>query len=259
MLMQEPDRWLVSTLERFGHDVSLLFLPGKIVYTLISWGSLMPLPSDALAAMATRQKALKAVNSTFELPKFLAKQIKLYEAYADYQDARACCREFGYDLAIKTKNVFCAFLEVTLSALKIPLLFNKTHLIDLSKISTRLPTSLSYGTTVLSLGVSGIKFSDSAWELGVLVKEGQPKDIKNFSQKKIRSIAKVASNSIKLASSGLSAGVLFMGWCISPLFLVSVSTISFAVSLVNKIYHQNSLLRAGSKSNFITGSESLPA
>ena len=96
----------------------------------------MKLPDSWQVFLAVQRHSIKVVSSTFALPQFFIKQLKLYEACEQLknnftQEVPAKMEKIVGDV----KKVFLSSISSIISTLKIPQLLHKTQVIDLSKVS----------------------------------------------------------------------------------------------------------------------------
>ncbi len=241
-----------STLERFNERLSLLRLPSKGVSTLLGWGELLPFNHDLHHHLSEQRTTLKTMNSTFALPKFFTKQIKFSKALVHLKKDLSENCDLG-QLTQDVKKVFFSALGLLLSSLKMPLLLHKTQIIDLTEISRQFPDLLEKGEGVLSFGGAVLHFADGLWTLRACVKDHKLEDQRPPDAAKLN--IKLISSTIKVSLGFIEIATLFFGCCLSPVILITVSTISFATSLIKKMVHHKPL---SFKEQFFYKAHSLP-
>jgi hypothetical protein len=222
---------LQSFLRRLDSEYNLIRMPSKGVSALFGWIELSSMKYENLANLAEQRILVKTGNSTFALPKFFLKQLKFYCACTDTQDKT---------IFQKIKRVFMSGLSLALSWIKLPMLFDKTNLIDLTQIARSLPDTLAKGATLLTLVQSGVKMAEGSWAIGSYLAQSHcaPK-----SSKAIKLYIKLGSSAIKLGGATIGAAALFFNIYFAPLALISLATVSFAVSLISKcICHSRLIL-----------------
>jgi hypothetical protein len=230
--------------EKYGEQLDIIRFPNKVISTLLGWTEYMPLPSQLLSFLADRRHVIKTVTSTFALPYFFVKQIKLLEM-CNHLNNRLCVpRPVRLDKIVDdVKKVFLSFLSAMVATLKVPQALDKTRIIDLSKISRVLPNVLAKGDCLLSLGLYSMKVIDTTWLLGSQLKR-ENRSLADWnwssSSKVTKTLLKLSSNSLKVFSNSIVAMALFLGWYTNPLISVAVSSLSLVVSLIGKIgCHRN--------------------
>jgi hypothetical protein len=232
----------------FSKYLDIFRLPFKAVSTLFTWGEVVPLKLAEAAYIAGQRQQIKTISSTFALPKFFIKQFHLYTAW---NNLTATITKPEIDVAKlvgNIKQVFFKTMSSIISALKIPQLFDRTGVIDLTKISRLLPNALAKTENVFSLVVYSMKLVDSTWKLRSVLKKNLAANggqWEGFSARAIGSMIKVGSNGIKMLSASVTTAALFFGVYVAPLAAVLLTTLSFTVSLTSKVVRHNDLLQSG--------------
>lgn len=216
-----------SSLERFNKRLDLTRLPSKGVSTLFGWGEIVPISHTFFKGLSEQRATIKTVNSTFVVPKFFTKQVKLTQAVISLKnDLKAGCDL--NQLLLDVKKIFFFTIALLIYTLKMPLLFHKTQVVDLTEISNTLPDVLEKGQTIFMFGNAAAHFVDTAW----ILRCGK-------AQSGAKIGVKLLSSTIKVSVSCMGVAALFFGFCLSPFILLTASTISFTSSLVSKMLHLN--------------------
>lgn len=226
--------------------LDFLVLPGKGVSALIGLNGFLPSNLGLLGNLSEQRATIKAVSSTFAVPKLITKQIKLLQAFQEARNNYAQGRGFR-QLALDTKKIFLFFLKWIVAAIKIPLLLIKTRILDLTKISGHLPEVLDKTATCLSLGVACATLVENSTSLGSQIQaqlKGNGTDLKTLVQnpKIVKSGIKVFASAVKTAMAFAAFATMMLGWYLSPLFLVAASTFSFVTALISKLALNGGLL-----------------
>ena len=251
---------------RIAHEfeklLKLIRMPNKVISTLFGWAEMI-YPSESWQTFLTAQRyTIKAVASTFALPKLIIKQVKLFEAWSHLKNSLT--QEMPAKLekiAGEVKKVFLSFLSCLAAGLKIPQLLDKTQVVDLSKISRLLPSVLRRAECLLSLALSSMKFIDTAWNLQEqLEKENANAPHHSGHSAKTKSlIFKLGTSSIKIVSDSINAASLFLGWYATPIVNLTVSTISLTASVVSKLVRNSHLFGMKEPKNSQEAASVLPA
>lgn len=224
--------------EKWGEQLDFIRLPNKVIGTWLGWAEYMLLPSQPLSLITDRRLTIKAVTSTFAIPKFFIKQVKLFETCYDLKN-KLSAKPAGLGKIIEdVKKTFLAFLAAITATIKVPQILDKTRIFDLNKISRALPTILAKSECLLSLGLYGMKVIDTGWTLCSQLKRKNRSlaDRKWSSSPKVtKSLQKLGSNSLKVISNSFSAAALFLGSCANPLASLVISILSVIASLLGKI------------------------
>lgn len=229
--------------EKFGKQLNALRTPSKAMSTLLSWTEFMPLPYRWLSLFADQRYAVKAVTSTFALPMFFVKQIKLYESCQHLKNRLFMSNPLNMGKVIgDVKKIFFSFLAAILGGIKLTQLLDKTRIVNLNKISQLLPNILAKSNCLLSLALHSMKMIDISWALqSQLKKENLP--VKEYScspsRKMTKTMMKLGANSAKVLSNSISVAALFLGWTINPLVSAAISTLSVVASITCKIACRN--------------------
>lgn len=260
---KKKDNYFFRFIEKCGEQLDIIRFPNKVISTLLGWKEYLPLPSQLLSFLSDRRHTIKTVTSTFALPKFFIKQIKLLET-CNHLKNRLCAQvAVGVDKVVENvKKVFLAFLSATIATIKLPQVLDKTRIIDLSKISKMLPNVLAKCEGLLSIGLYSMKVVDTTWLLhSQLKKETRPlADWKWSSSPKVtKTLLKLASNSLKVFSNSVSTAVLFLGWCTNPLVSFGVSLLSLSVSVLGKVGSHSTFFRKDDSKRTEAAFASLPA
>lgn len=250
---KEGDNLLFRLVEKFGEQLDLIRTPNKAIGALFRWVEFMPLSYRWLTFFADRRYAIKAVTSTFDLPMFFVKQVKLYETCIRLKNRLVSIRPLNMGKVIKnTKKIFFSFLAATLSGIKLTQLLDKTRVFALNKISRSLSSVLVKSDCLLSLGLYSMKAVDLSWILRSQLKKeslSNKEQKGKYSSQTTKTMMKLGSSSAKALSSSISAATLFLGCYINPLVTVAASTLSIAISIASKIVcHSNLLWKDKSKS-----------
>ncbi len=224
--------------DEFAKFLDNALLPNKVINNLLGWAEYMKLPDSWQVFLAVQRHSIKTVTSTFALPQFFIKQLKLYEACEDLK------KNFTQDVPAKmgkvlgdVKKVFLASISSIISTLKIPQLLHKTQVIDLSKLSRMLPSVLSKTESLFSLAFSGMKLVDTAWTLqSQLQKENATLSHKFWHPSaKVKALyLKLGTGSLGAVTDSIGAASLFLGVHVNPIASMTISTISLTITVVSK-------------------------
>lgn len=231
--------------DEFAKFLGIALLPNKVISNLLGWAEWMKLPDSWQVFLAVQRHSIKVVSSTFALPRFFIKQLKLYEACEQLknnftQEVPAKIEKIVGDV----KKVFFSSISSIISTLKIPQLLHKTQVIDLSKVSRVLPSVLSKTESLFSLAFSGMRLVDTAWTLqGQLQKENAALTHKLLHPSaKVKTLyLKLGTGSLKAVSNSIGAASLFLGVHVNPIASMTLSTISLTASVVSKFLRNSSL------------------
>lgn len=211
--------------------LSLIRLPYKGVSSLFAWGEVLPISKDLSGQILTHRAEVKLYSSTFNLPKFFFKQIRLFHACKNLKSQY----EKGSDpveMVHATKKVFLRSMSSIIAGLKVPLLLNKLQLIDLSRLSRTLASRLDKSETLLTLCLTGMKLVNSVWALEKKLKiEQMFGERHTLSPRTKNQIFKVGSYSLHFLSTSLLSAALFLGLPVSVMFTVVLSNLSFALAI----------------------------
>jgi hypothetical protein len=232
--------------EDFKKFLDNALLPNKVISNLLSWTEFMKLPDSWQVFLAVQRHSIKVVSTTFALPHFFIKQIKLYEACEQLK--KNLTKEIPAKMekiVSDVKNVFFASISSIISTLKIPHLLHKTEVIDLSKVSRALPNVLSKTVSLFSLAFSGMKLVDTAWTLqGQFRKERAPSLTHQLSHPsaKVKALyLKLGTGSLIAVSNSINAASLFLGVHINPIVSLTVATVSLTISVFSKFLRNSRL------------------
>ena len=235
-----------DSFSRFCNDLDFICLPGKGVSTLLGWSELLPMKGGFLDRIAEQRVIVKTVNSTFALPKFFTKQIEFFRSCSHLKnDFLSGCDQSKIFLDVK--KVFYASIGLLIATLKMPLLLDKTNVIDLSQISRKLPDALKKSSTLLTLCLACMNLVESCWAFESFLKHrGSSAFSDNAHSSKAAKVGiKLFSCTVKTALAFLGTAALFFGWHLSPLILAGSATLSFGTSLTSKLVrHGNTYVGA---------------
>jgi hypothetical protein len=241
--------------KQLGRRLDILCLPNKVSITLLGWAELLPLKDEILSLIAAQRSTIKSVTSLFKLPKFFIKQIQFYEACSNFKNSFTANVQNLDKTISNVKKLFFSSLSAMIAAFKFPQLLEQIRIVDLSKISKKLSMGLAQAECLSSLALYSMKFVDTAWTLHSHVKrENSP-----LSPKVAKTILKLGSSSINLLAHSLNATALFLGLCINPFILITVSTVSLCSSLASKIIRSSNLMWRTPSKSFGEAIASLPA
>jgi hypothetical protein len=232
---KDEDNLLFRFSKKFSEQLDLIRIPNKVMSTLLGWAECMPLPSRLLAFIADQREVIKTVASTFALPKFFVKQVKLYETCNQLKNRLSASAVNLGKVIDAVKKTFFASLSAASAGIKLSQLLDKTRIIDLSKISRLLPNVLAKTDCLLSLGLNSMKIVDTFWILRAQIKKENrsPKERNwSFSNKTTKAIVKLGSRGVKVFSNSIAAAALFLGLYINPLVSVAVATLSIADKII---------------------------
>ena len=199
-------------------------LPLKGVALLFKWLERAPFAYETQAFIAMQRRVVKTTDSTFGLPNFIIKQIKFYQSCTQLAKQRNIDR---------IKKVVRSALGLTVSAIKMPLLLDKTDVIDLSKISRRLPSDLDLAGSLLTMILSGSKLIENSWSMAsYLAKPGATL----LSRKGGKLAFGLGTTGIEFATASFGAAALLLNLYIPSFVLILLATASFAASLFNKLF-----------------------
>ncbi len=236
---KKKDNYFFRFVEKYGEQLDFIRLPNKAIGALLGWAEYMPLSSQLLSFIADRRYSIKTVTSTFAIPKFFIKQVKLFEACHHLKNRLSVQRLAGLDKVIEdVKKIFLAFLAATIATIKVPQLLDKTRIIDLNKISRMLPSVLAKSECLLSIGLYSMKVVDTTWVLRSQLKRENLSlaDWKWSSSPKVtKTLLRLGSNSLQIISNSIAAAALFLGWYTNPLASLGVSMLSVTISILSKI------------------------
>ncbi len=248
---------------QFGNYIDLICLPLKGTATVLNWAKILPISRSLKTYIGQQHSALKVVTSTFNIPKFFIHQRSIYEACKDLRNKIANREKIRvYEVADVAKSIYFNALALTISWIRFPLLLHKMKLIDLGKISKQLSGRLSKSATLLSLASSSVRLIDNVWTLGIHVKKDYTSNsgLKNgLSPRTVKSLTRAGSTGINFTSVSLIAANMFFGLYVSPIVLISLSSLSFAVSLGSKISRSRDLIWKGQNHPRQNDSSHLPA
>lgn len=246
--------------EKFKKYLDIIKLPNKAIDILFNWAELSPLPSKHLSFISKQHKTVKSVDSTLALPNFFIKQIELYKT----------CGHLKQSLETRTPgrlgtiidDVKKIFFSSTTSGLTLIQHLDKNRVINLSKISKSLPLNLVKGNCLLSLASRSTSVAETTWTLYNQIKKEKvcaKKRDWHLSPAVTKNLMKLGSNSLSLTSDSLKAAVLFFGCFINPFLVISITTLSFAITLFEKIQSKNHLFCRNKSKNLEESLTSLPA
>src|SRR5690349_11108249 len=163
---KEEYNYLFRLVEEFGEQLDLIRIPSKVISVVFTWAEFMPLSYRWLTFFAAQRYAIKTVTSTFALPMFFVKQVKLYETCMRLKNRLFSIHPLNMGEAImNAKKIFFSFLAATISGIKLTQLLDKMRIFALNKISKSLPSVLVKSDCLLSLGLYSMKAVDLSWIL----------------------------------------------------------------------------------------------
>ncbi len=210
-------------------SLALIRLPYKGISSLFAWGEVLPLRKGLSDWILTQRVEVKLFSSMFNLPKFFFKQIRLIHSLINLKTQYAKGEDLP-ELVHGIKKVFLRSMSSLIVSLKIPLLFNKLQLIDLSQLSRSLVGKLDKSETLLTLCFTGMKLVNSAWSLEKKLKMDRMRP--SLSPKTKEQILKVGSYALHFFATALVSAALFLGLPASPIVTVVLSNLSFTLALV---------------------------
>jgi hypothetical protein len=144
------------------------------------------------------------------------------------------------------KKVTCAFFGFIGSLFKLALLLNKANFIALKQISPDLPKVLKKTGALLTLGTASMCLIENSWAITSFFNKSrsssQPDLQALFGSSKFKKLGiRFASEVFNTGVAILDVASLFCGWYLSPIVLVSLSTVSFINSLASKIFQDHEI------------------
>lgn len=260
---KKEEDYLSDLCERISKYLDIARVPFKGVSALFAWAEAVPFKSEWADYIVGQRMSVKLISTTFNLPKFLIKVHALYQTCDDLRKTVHSQAELDMARLIKNiKNIFYKTSSLAISSIKIPLMFDKTGLIDLSKISRTLSDKLSKAENLISLSMYSMKLVNSSMALRALFKDGRAYKAGphgGLSPKANMAIIKVVSNTIKIISTAASSAALFLSVYFPPVVLVALTSLSFGVSLTSKVVRHSNLIWDAGRGSRPEGGNHLPA
>lgn len=233
-----------SGVERFSRRLSFVQLPIKATALLMKCVGDLPLKSEYLKKLAKQCKVVKAINSTFVLPAFCLKQVRLFNAIGDLkQKYSSHCQPS--QLFWDVKKVFCLAMGTLSAGLKVSLMLDQTGVINLKQISHKFPSLLRKRIVILSCVETSIQFVENSYRLGQFLKSehhsNQNLSLKELlhSRKGSKLVSKLAKNTVKISFVFLEVASKFYGLGL-PLQLdtcvMRAKSIYFLISKIRSFY-----------------------
>ncbi len=154
-----------EVVERISKFLGQIRLPFKGISSLFAWAEIAPFKKGFSEWILLQRIQVKTFSSTFNLPKFFIKQIKLFHSCKNLKEQCLNDLKDPVKIALSAKKVFLKTISAVLASLKMPLLLDKLSLINLSKYSRTLAGRLDNSETLLTLALTGMKLVDSVWSL----------------------------------------------------------------------------------------------
>lgn len=191
-----------------------------------------PISDEAKDVIDEQSASFSFIFSTFQLPKFFFNQFKLYKACDDLR------RSVLGGANVEPSKVFKSFNAILLradalvgSGAKVLQLLDRLNLIDLSKVSSGLASSLAQGKNLLSVSSSSAALVDSILVLRDQIKKEQAlhsDEVEGLSLEKKKRIRAVTSKTMGLVNHLKSSA--------TPKGKNLISLSSSMVAIINSIW-----------------------
>jgi len=231
----------VEPLKMAAEKISVFSNVYKGLNQFFDWLGYLHLSQRELGYFNRAQEQMKLTHSTFVFPALIKKSGSFVSAGKSLVSAISTPKDLKkkkvVGLATKTCNVG---LKLISKCCKVFTCLDKTKLLNLAKISTNASENLSqvsagahFLASTISLGMAGQSLY-AAYSNPSKTSADMPDLVRKENRKKICLFLKVAAAVASLASATFAILSIISGGFFSPLLLLSISTVAFALTLLRQ-------------------------
>lgn len=219
----------------YSKYLNLLRLPFRTLSVALDLAKILPIGDDARAVIAVQDQFIRLFNSTLNLPRFFISQIGFYNASSKLIEELSG-QETGRlgKLSARVSEVFFSTLTVALSSIKVLQLGEKFNLLQLAKVSARLPVLFAKSSNIFILILVGRGLFNSIVLLNDQVKADYSSRTwaeDGLSPRTKKTISSVVSRSLGLIYVSTTTASLYFGIYTNPILLMGISATSHFINL----------------------------